>query len=110
MQRDPVVSKASELLRLGLMPSPSELRNGKVRNDRLLVTSSAGSTEISNVHAIGPIVCGYPNRGFKTESRVKVECKMQSEGTCLCKPSVSILYDEDKGLRVPLCRGRRASE
>jgi hypothetical protein len=30
MQRDPVVSKASELLRLGLMPSPSELRNGKV--------------------------------------------------------------------------------
>ncbi|KAI0090249.1 hypothetical protein BDY19DRAFT_939199 [Irpex rosettiformis] len=29
MQRDPVVSKASELLRLGLMPSPSEVRNGK---------------------------------------------------------------------------------
>ena len=31
MQRDPVVSKASELLRLGLMPSPAELRAGKVR-------------------------------------------------------------------------------
>lgn len=31
MQRDPVVSKASELLRLGLMPSPEELRAGKVR-------------------------------------------------------------------------------
>lgn len=30
MQRDPVVSKASELLRLGLMPSPAEIRNGKV--------------------------------------------------------------------------------
>ncbi|KIP10452.1 hypothetical protein PHLGIDRAFT_33845 [Phlebiopsis gigantea 11061_1 CR5-6] len=29
MQRDPVVSKASELLRLGLMPSPTELRAGK---------------------------------------------------------------------------------
>ncbi|KAI0784481.1 hypothetical protein C8Q75DRAFT_779093 [Abortiporus biennis] len=29
MQRDPAVSKASELLRLGLMPSPSELRAGK---------------------------------------------------------------------------------
>ncbi|CAL1716034.1 unnamed protein product [Somion occarium] len=29
MQRDPVVSKASELLRLGLMPSPDELRAGK---------------------------------------------------------------------------------
>ncbi|EKM58472.1 uncharacterized protein PHACADRAFT_252817 [Phanerochaete carnosa HHB-10118-sp] len=29
MQRDPVVSKASELLRLDLMPSPSELRAGK---------------------------------------------------------------------------------
>jgi hypothetical protein len=31
MQNDPVVSKASELLRLGLMPTPDELRAGKVR-------------------------------------------------------------------------------
>lgn len=30
MQRDPVVSKASELLRLSLMPSPDEIRAGKV--------------------------------------------------------------------------------
>jgi hypothetical protein len=30
MQNDPVVSKASELLRLGLMPSPDELKAGKV--------------------------------------------------------------------------------
>lgn len=30
MQNDPVVSKASELLRLELMPSPEELRAGKV--------------------------------------------------------------------------------
>ena len=30
MQNDPVVSKASELLRLGLMPSPDEVRAGKV--------------------------------------------------------------------------------
>jgi NADPH-dependent 2,4-dienoyl-CoA reductase/sulfur reductase-like enzyme/nitrite reductase/ring-hydroxylating ferredoxin subunit len=29
MQNDPVVSKASELLRLGTMPSPDELRSGK---------------------------------------------------------------------------------
>ncbi|TFY82876.1 hypothetical protein EWM64_g1130 [Hericium alpestre] len=29
MQNDPVVSKASELLRLGLMPSPEELKAGK---------------------------------------------------------------------------------
>jgi NADPH-dependent 2,4-dienoyl-CoA reductase/sulfur reductase-like enzyme len=29
MQNDPVVSKASELLRVGGMPSPDELRNGK---------------------------------------------------------------------------------
>jgi len=29
MQNDPVVSKASELLRLGAMPSPDELKNGK---------------------------------------------------------------------------------
>lgn len=30
MQNDPVVSKASELLRLGLMPSPEEVKSGKV--------------------------------------------------------------------------------
>jgi len=30
MQSDPVVSKASELLRLGLMPTPEEVRAGKV--------------------------------------------------------------------------------
>lgn len=30
MQNDPVVSKASELLRLGLMPSADELKAGKV--------------------------------------------------------------------------------
>lgn len=30
MQNDPVVSKASELLRLGAMPTPDELRSGKV--------------------------------------------------------------------------------
>jgi len=29
MQNDPVVSKASELLRLGAMPTPDELRIGK---------------------------------------------------------------------------------
>lgn len=30
MQRDPIVAKASELLRLDLMPSLDEIRNGKV--------------------------------------------------------------------------------
>ena len=30
MQNDPVVSKASELLRLGLMPSVEEIKGGKV--------------------------------------------------------------------------------
>lgn len=30
MQNDPVVSKASELLRLGLMPTPEEVEAGKV--------------------------------------------------------------------------------
>lgn len=32
MQNDPVVTKAAELLRLDLMPSPEELRGGKVSN------------------------------------------------------------------------------
>ncbi|KIM40012.1 hypothetical protein M413DRAFT_446902 [Hebeloma cylindrosporum] len=41
MQHDPVVSKASELLRLGLMPSPEEVRNGK---DLLSIDISSSST------------------------------------------------------------------
>jgi NADPH-dependent 2,4-dienoyl-CoA reductase/sulfur reductase-like enzyme len=41
MQNDPVVSKASELLRLGLMPSPEEIRAGK---DLLSVDISSAST------------------------------------------------------------------
>ena len=40
MQRDPVVSKASELLRLGLMPSPAELRAGKVSRFRHIIEQS----------------------------------------------------------------------
>ncbi|ESK86596.1 rhodocoxin reductase [Moniliophthora roreri MCA 2997] len=40
MQNDPVVSKASELLRLGLMPSPDEIRDGK---DLLSVDVSSSS-------------------------------------------------------------------
>ncbi|KAK7454476.1 Apoptosis-inducing factor 1 [Stygiomarasmius scandens] len=40
MQNDPVVSKSSELLRLGLMPSPDELRAGK---DPLAVDISSAS-------------------------------------------------------------------
>lgn len=31
MQNDPVVSRASEIMRLGLMPSPQQLRDGLVR-------------------------------------------------------------------------------
>lgn len=42
MQNDPVVSKASELLRLGLMPSPAELREGK---NLLSIDISTGSTK-----------------------------------------------------------------
>lgn len=42
MQNDPVVSKSSELLRLGLMPSPEELKAGK---DPLTVDISSGGTK-----------------------------------------------------------------
>ncbi|OAX37776.1 hypothetical protein K503DRAFT_800988 [Rhizopogon vinicolor AM-OR11-026] len=42
MQNDPVVSKASELLRLGLMPSPAELKEGK---NILDIDISTGSTK-----------------------------------------------------------------
>ncbi|KAL0572324.1 Apoptosis-inducing factor 1 [Marasmius crinis-equi] len=40
MQNDPVVSKASELLRLGLMPSPEEVKGGK---DILTIDISSAS-------------------------------------------------------------------
>jgi len=43
MQRDPVVGKASELLRLGLMPSPAELRAGKNLLDVDIQTVAAQS-------------------------------------------------------------------
>ncbi|KAG2756692.1 hypothetical protein P692DRAFT_20825944 [Suillus brevipes Sb2] len=43
MQNDPVVSKASELLRLGLMPSPAELRAGKSLLSIDISTTSAKS-------------------------------------------------------------------
>ncbi|PPQ70061.1 hypothetical protein CVT26_013385 [Gymnopilus dilepis] len=42
MQNDPVVSKASELLRLGLMPSPEEVRAGK---DLLSIDISSAGTK-----------------------------------------------------------------
>ncbi|KAF8896201.1 flavoprotein [Infundibulicybe gibba] len=41
MQNDPVVGKASELLRLGLMPSPQELKSGK---DLLTIDISTATT------------------------------------------------------------------
>ncbi|KAF5327184.1 hypothetical protein D9619_004398 [Psilocybe cf. subviscida] len=47
MQNDPVVSQASELLRLGLMPTPQEIRDGK---DLLSVDISSASVK--------PIVAG----------------------------------------------------
>lgn len=43
MQKDPVVVKASELLRLGLMPSSTEIRAGKVRALSLIVRVPAVS-------------------------------------------------------------------
>lgn len=36
MQRDPIVSKCSELLRLGLMPSASEIRAGKASHEEVI--------------------------------------------------------------------------
>lgn len=42
MQNDPVVSAASELLRLGLMPSPDELKDGKVFVLPLAVETGVG--------------------------------------------------------------------
>ncbi len=51
MQKDPLVSKASELLRLGLMPSASEIKGGKVGVQRVpaglcdrLIDARAGYT------------------------------------------------------------------
>ena len=40
MQNDPVVSKASELLRLGLMPTAEELKSGKASVNLLRILPS----------------------------------------------------------------------
>ena len=45
MQNDPVVSKCSELMRLGLMPSPEELKSGK----DVLTIDLASSDKLSKV-------------------------------------------------------------
>ena len=37
MQNDPVVSKASELLRLGLMPSAESIKAGQVRSSVMIL-------------------------------------------------------------------------
>lgn len=65
MQKDPVVGKASELLRLGLMPSPAELKAGKVREPlvesfvtrvHLTITSQdLLSVDIQTVNAKGKV-------------------------------------------------------
>lgn len=68
MQRDPVVSKASELLRLGLMPSPEELRAGKVSSHVLLEWEMAESDFSSSA---GPAFRGHRERCIQTEGRVK---------------------------------------
>ncbi len=44
MQRDTVVSKASELLRLGLMPTPAELKAGKVSCGLVLIKAAGTLT------------------------------------------------------------------
>ena len=48
MQNDPVVGKASELLRLGAMPTPDELRSGKVY-DQCLLSANRGPDYISEL-------------------------------------------------------------
>lgn len=68
MQRDPVVSKASELLRLGFMPSASEIRNGKVCT---LLHSSINSASLMTT-PVGPLDCRYSDRGCEAEGRVNV--------------------------------------
>lgn len=71
MQRDPVVSKASELLRLGLMPSASEIKAGKVRSH---VPTSPRSHLTTNVHwrivLSGLIDDRYPDGRREGEARL----------------------------------------
>lgn len=65
MQRDPVVSKASELLRLNLMPSPSELRQGKVCPNPPCVLVYPNVT-------LGPFVSGHPDYRREAQSCMKI--------------------------------------
>lgn len=54
MQADPVASKASELLRLGKMPSASEVKGGVVRTQ-----ASEPLESLMPILPTGPAHCGY---------------------------------------------------
>lgn len=67
MQNDPVVSKASELLRLGAMPSPDELRSGKVGcksflGSRLIIFITVHSEHFGDWHFVS--ACEVQMKGF----------------------------------------------
>lgn len=81
MQKDPVVSKASELLRLGLMPSPAELRAGKV------------SLSQQQVHAHRSQESpGHPNHRHP-DGQLKGKGGELRWGTCTCERLMSrMLY------------------
>ncbi len=58
MQKDPVVTRCAELLRLGVMPTPEEIRAGKVRTPGSQFWSKKFADENRRLH-IGPVIRQY---------------------------------------------------
>ena len=62
MQRDPIVAKASELMRLDIMPSLAEIRGGKVGHSPVNITGMVANGWVEYI--------GYrPDQGLRLEAR-----------------------------------------
>jgi hypothetical protein len=57
MQNDPVVSKASELLRLGLMPSAESIKAGQVRSSVVMLYLGAQMLQPAEHTRYRHIIC-----------------------------------------------------
>lgn len=78
MQNDPVVSKASELLRLGLMPTPEEVEAGKVGQVTL------GQENSDTKSALGFDLRRYCHSGFSDEAPILKQRMVGTSKKVIC--------------------------
>ena len=82
MQADPIVSKSSELLRLGLMPSASEIKAGKVRSHILVLTETDDS--------IGSAYGGYVHIGGQSQKGIRFVRSYLNVNNCIATINTTV--------------------